>query len=466
MTRVLFRTFAVVVVGSAAWLASPAFADGAGQTAPAPQAPAGQERVGLEKLRPVFQAIQDLDLTADQRSKLREVMRQARKDFETLRKDLESMDGKQAKGVAEEFLNGVRDKVEAILTAEQRTKLEAALKEIRDERDERRKERKLEASANASQQPTTKPSDAEKDMPRRPFAGPIQRFADALAAMEMTGEQRDKVNAILAEAKAAFEKLRGESDDPDPQQLREKARELMLQTRDKLAGVLSAEQMQKLQESMGPPGARDGGRPERPNRPNRPDRREPPPERREPAPTTKPAESTGTANSPKAIGVGDVVAEFTLTRLDGKPFSSRSFAGKPAVIVFGSYSSPTFRDRIAAIDQLAKQYGKRATFVVVYTKEMHPAGEWEPQRNVDDNVNVAAHQSNDDRFAAARAARDKLKLSNIEIIPEPLGEPVSRQFAAEPTGAVVIDAKGVVVAKQKFAEAGGIDVHLGEMVTQ
>ncbi len=126
------------------------------------------------------------------------------------------------------------------------------------------------------------------------------------------------------------------------------------------------------------------------------------------------------------------------------------------MIIFGSYSSPSFRQRAAALESLAKQFGSRAQFLIVYTKEAHPAGEWDVDRNKDAGIAVEAHKD-----AAARAARaDKTQGAlglTIPIAPDTMDDAVSAAFGGFPNSAVVLSRDGIIVARQQWVDPGGLE---------
>ena len=81
------------------------------------------------------------------------------------------------------------------------------------------------------------------------------------------------------------------------------------------------------------------------------------------------------------------------------------------MLEFGSYSSPSFRQRAAKMDELARQYSTRANFLIIYTKEAHAVGEWEVDRNRDEGVRVAKHADLAARKTAAKDAKQALRIT-------------------------------------------------------
>jgi hypothetical protein len=167
-------------------------------------------------------------------------------------------------------------------------------------------------------------------------------------------------------------------------------------------------------------------------------------ERRARGPTTGP------------ITLGAPAPELELTRLDGKPVRLSSFSGRVGVIGFGSYSSPSFRQRAPALEQLAKQFGSRAQFLIVYTKEAHPAGQWDVDRNKEEGIAVEPHKDAAARTAQAEKAKDALGLT-IPIAPDRMDDAVAAAFGGFPNGAVVLARDGTVVARQQWLDPDGLE---------
>ncbi|MFT3788673.1 MAG: redoxin domain-containing protein [Tepidisphaeraceae bacterium] len=453
----IVRSLAFAVVCASLSLHAPA------RAADAPQRP----------VQTIMEVLAELNLTDDQRRQLRPILEQTRQALQQARADGSTMDPRDAQAAIREQLDDAQKRIAGVLTDEQRKVFETRLAELR-----QNAQKQKENGAPATTQPIAKIRGA----------GPmVARLVDALDEIKLTEEQKPQVNKVLTELAGAVRALREQGD--DPQVLRQKARGLQVSTREKLMLILTEEQqrqlMTKLAASEGErPSRRDGNEPAKSTPPDntmmtgdKPVTGSMPMTGISPdagntmmggtmmgataTPATQPDRRADPNESAKpTLGVGDALPQIELVRLDGRPFSTKALLGRPAVVVFGSYSSPNFRDRMPAIDALAKQFGQRATFVVLYTVEAHPAGKWDTQRNVDDNVKVDAQANFEARVAAARVARDKLKLSSVEFFAEPWGEPLSKPLATQPNGAIVIDGKGVIVARQRWAEASAIEVHL------
>src|SRR5205823_7819953 len=122
----------------------------------------------------------------------------------------------------------------------------------------------------------------------------------------------------------------------------------------------------------------------------------------------KPDEPKADASPPPGPAIGQAAPEFNLQKLDGRSVQLSSFKGKILVLMFGSYSSPSFRQRAAMIQDLARETGSHASFLIIYTKEAHPKDGWQVERNREQKILVPAHSDAASRIAAAKSARETL----------------------------------------------------------
>jgi Spy/CpxP family protein refolding chaperone len=395
----------------------------------------------------------DLNLTDEQKTKVEAALKTAAEEFKTLRDD-DTIDPRDRRTRAEEILGTMRKDVSGALTEEQRQTLRKKMNELRPPGGQRR--------GGEGPSPTTRP-------------GPLgERLRQNLAKLDLSHDQKKKVETVLADAKKQGEELRDGLMSGD-EQAREKMGEIMMEVRREIGEILTQEQRDKLMDLMPPPG--DGGpqppppggqrRPRRPGgdemkgddmqggemREGGPGNRSRQRQRDEP----RPRGPTAAAPAPDSgAKIGTPAPAFELTRLDGKPVRPSTFQGRVGVIVFGSYSSPSFRQRAPEIEALAKQFGSRAQFLIVYTKEAHPAADWEVERNKDAGIAVEAHKDAAARAAQAEKTEHALKLT-IPIAPDTMDDAVSAAFGAFPNGAVVLSREGVIVARQQWVDPGGLE---------
>jgi hypothetical protein len=153
---------------------------------------------------------------------------------------------------------------------------------------------------------------------------------------------------------------------------------------------------------------------------------------------------------------GQPAPALALQKLDGSPVQLSSFKGRLVLLAFGSYSSPSFRTRAQALEELRREYGARVNFVVVYTREAHPSGGWEVDRNRDAEISVPQHADAKARAAAAKQARELLKLQST-ITTDSMDDATARAYHAWPNNAAVLIGKdGNVFAYQEWFDAYGM----------
>ena len=165
------------------------------------------------------------------------------------------------------------------------------------------------------------------------------------------------------------------------------------------------------------------------------------------------------AAAPAAAGsapdVGSVIPDLRISRLDGPPVSLASMRGRVVVLTFGSYSCPSFRSRAPAMEQLNTEFGSRAAFFIVYTRESNPNGELQVERNRQDNVLVDAPSEFSTRRTLAMQARQSLNL-RIPILVDTMDDTAANALGGFPNSTIVVSRDGHVVARQQWTDPGGL----------
>jgi Spy/CpxP family protein refolding chaperone len=405
--------------------------------------------------------LQSLDLTEEQQGSIRELMRGTMEEMRGLQ-DLEP--GERMVKARELFqkLNGeIREK----LTDEQKTKFDAGLKDLQ------------QRARNPSSQPTSRPFGlGGAGGVGGGLAGrQIQNFRSAIESLDLTEDQKKQVAA-------AFDEARAKMKDIDPGD-REAMGGLIQELREKLTQVLTPEQREALQKKMqemrnnrgggqgGPGGnnARGGGGERRPppppSDPNgggndlKPLDAGPPPSPRGDAGgagggTGGPTGATATLGQP--------APELSAMKLDGTPVRLSSFKGRTVVLVFGSLSAPTFREKAKMLNDLIRDFRSRFEFHVIYTAEAFPVGTREVERNKDEKVRIEPHASLADRQRMAQEAKTTLKIE-ASVLTDDMKDRTAQAYDAMPNGAVVIGRDGKVVLKQKWFDAFALRRKLEEL---
>ncbi len=288
----------------------------------------------------------------------------------------------------------------------------------------------------------------------------IERIRNALDELDLTAEQKIKTDEILADAADQLAKLR-EDAAGNLDALREKAGGVIQNVRQKLFEVLTPAQQRQLTQRL-------------------PRLREQPAEGQKPDP--KPAEATmgemmgdkpaaistpSSSATPKSaeaspagapddkFAPGTPAPDFRLKNLDGKIVSLANLRGRPTVLIFGSFTSPTFRDKVGAFNGLRKEFRNKANVLIVYTREAYPNLEWDVQRNIDEQIRIAHHTSIEERQKMAKMTRDGLKI-DADVLVDDMDDAVAAVYDAMPNGCVVLDAAGKILIKQKWAEVHGV----------
>jgi peroxiredoxin/Spy/CpxP family protein refolding chaperone len=391
-------------------------------------------------------ALQQLDLSPDQKTKVMAALDQARDQMAELRGQLKDMDPQDRIQHVRAVLQEARSKIEAELTADQKAKLEEKLSEAR-----------AAAGGNG----------AGGGLGR---AGMLDQLRKTLDAMNLTDDQRMKVNALLDETRAKLRDLAGEQ---DADARRGKFSQTLQDMREQLAQILTPEQRQSLRQSM-QAGFGGGGGPQPLDR--RPRNVPAPPSSDKPA--TLPAaggqmmmdemQSTSKASKPtaapidpaaagpaKPIDTGQTAPDFKLQKIEGATVQLSSLKGRVVVLIFGSYSSPSFRGRAASIDRLTREIATTASVFVVYTKEAHPVGGWEVDRNKDENIAIKQPATLDARRDIARKTREALRLTTPLLVDD-MENSVTTAYGGFPNGAVVINRDGIVAGSQQWVETGAL----------
>ncbi len=181
----------------------------------------------------------ELNLTDSQRTQINGILDQAAQDAKNLREEFKNATPDQRRERLMAFGKQLREKVGAVLTAEQKTAL-------REKFEARHGGEQGKGHGKGGHGPATRPTS-------RPTPGMVEnRLKETLAKLDLTAEQKQKVDAILSDAKAQFEKLREERGQGHEAN-REKFRQIMEDMRTKIHDTLTPEQQKKLHEMMGPP---------------------------------------------------------------------------------------------------------------------------------------------------------------------------------------------------------------------
>lgn len=425
--------------------------------APPAGAAAEGERRGQRPAIELREALQGVDLSPEQRASLRQIFATVPDRHRELDEQTKDMDPRERAGRFRELQQEVRQQVFQQLSEAQRDQVERALVAAREQRQAQRAQ-----DARGQRGPGG---------PGSPGGGPagdvVERLQAAVKAAELTDAQRAEVDRVVAELREKLVEIRRDAAAAgDRPAAMEQVREAVRSARQQIVEQLTDEQRQKVREAMragdGPgdgqrDGARDGPGRERLRDPDRMDGGAAPPP---PAtqPTTKP---TASAVGRFVLAEGFGAPELSATDLSGKPVTLASLKRKPTVLVFGSYSLPSFREKIPQINGLREDLGTDGQVYVLYTREAHAAGEWEVERNRDEKLAIPQPATADERLAGAKKAARALKL-DVPVLVDDMSDATLLAYGNHPGACAVLDGDRRVLAYQKHFDAYGVRRALGK----
>lgn len=314
---------------------------------------------------------------------------------------------------------------------------------------------------------TIQAADAPTSLPAENRVGHVfQRLREHLTQLNLDDKQKTKIRELFEQTKTQMDELRAGVQAGD-REARGKAGDILRDVRTQLTELLTPEQQKKLREMMldrAP--TRTSGATTQPGDAmmsvgsdemmSEPQSSGLSPGLSEKSPDSTPTDEALTSGLPAR---GSPAPDFELTRLGGQTAKLSSFKGKVVLIVFGSYTCPSFRQRAAGIEELRKDLGVRATVLVVYTREAHPSDGWDVERNRDDGVTIQQPRDADERKAVAERAKQAMKLTT-PILLDRMDDQTAKNYGAFPNGAVVVGRDGNIAYRQKWFDPVTIKRHI------
>lgn len=412
--------------------------------APVPQSPGRGARGGamlpvvqrgVNMIDQTRQIAAGLNLSAEQVGKLDAAIQSAREDLSAMTPSLLRVQPPQRREQVREFLEALPAKIKPILNESQAVTFNEQFTRV------------LRSFPEAPLPPTPGVMPATQPGAQSPRVGMvIERLNDYVNRLGLSQEQSAKVQRLFADTRQELLDLRGATEAATPA-VEEKAQTLIADLRTQLVAILQPQQAERLRDLI----ARGAGNTNRPmdgmggamgGGMTGPEGA---------AATVAPTAPTQPPEIP-LIEVGQAAPDFSLKRLDGQTLQLSSLKGRYVLLIFGSYTSPSFRSRAAALEQLKLSYGTRLNPLIIYTRENHPAGEWNVERNKDEGIAIEQPKDMDARLGLAKQARTSLKLT-VPILLDSMEDATAKAYGAVATNsAVVIDRDGKVVARQKWFE--------------
>jgi thiol-disulfide isomerase/thioredoxin len=117
--------------------------------------------------------------------------------------------------------------------------------------------------------------------------------------------------------------------------------------------------------------------------------------------------------------------------------------GRPAVLVFGSYTCPQFRSAAAQLERLSTEYRAQANFVLVYIREAHAGEQWQSTINDRERVSLGPADTLAQKREHAMVCVRKLRLSFPAAVDRMDGA-AEKAYEAWPSRVYVVGSDGTV----------------------
>lgn len=140
--------------------------------------------------------------------------------------------------------------------------------------------------------------------------------------------------------------------------------------------------------------------------------------------------------------------DFTLATADGKEsFTlSKRVGTKPTVLIFGNFTCGPFRSHAGSLERLFERYKDRVQFVVVYTREAHPADGWQLDDNRRDGIVLKQPREFRERSGVAQTCRKTLGLG-MPVLVDTMDDRVGTLYSGMPSRLYLIDVRGKIAYK-------------------
>lgn len=365
----------------------------------------------VERLR---RAVSQLDLTDDQKAKVKAIFDQATQQAQDLSQSLENISQSERYQKVGAFAKGLRQQLAGVLTEEQLSLLQR----------------------NLGPGPASRPGGD--------FAGGgmLENLQQAFAKLDLSPDQQRQIKEMMESALQKAREFRDKAVSGDDVQAQ--MQQLRQDLRSKLQSILTPDQMQTLMQAM------RQLRQERTGATTRPQGQT------NPSADAKPDAAAEDSDQPRsadvqapALDVGSAAPDVKILELNGRAFMPANYKGHILVLEFGSMSCPVFRDHVREMEKLKSAEGPRAFFLIVYTREAFPAGDKDVLRNKDQNISIAQATTLDERKTQAQQTQDALGIT-LPMSVDSTDDAVSNAFGTFPNGAVVIGKDGKIAALEHW----------------
>ena len=163
------------------------------------------------------------------------------------------------------------------------------------------------------------------------------------------------------------------------------------------------------------------------------------------------------------LPAGSIAPAFDLPKFGsaGRVSLVEMLHGKPAVVIFGSYTCPQFRSAAAALDSLYARYRDKVRFVMVYVHEAHTDENWQSTVNAREAIQLPAEKTLEEKGRHASLCTRKLNLE-FPVVVDGMERKVESAYAAWPSAVYLVGQDGRVLWRSRL---GAQDFARDEMRT-
>jgi Spy/CpxP family protein refolding chaperone len=420
--------------------------------------------------------LQNINLTDSQKNQVDTIYVGIAKQVQGMVQELSNMEGPQRFQRFRQVINDAHTQIMTVLSDDQKGTYQDNLSRFREQLRQRM------AAGGFNQNTAVNPLGPPTGQSM------VDRLRAGVAKINLTDDQKTQVKSIVDELSKNMKPLEEEWRS-SPETARDKSRDFFADAREKLQAILTPDQQSKLRAFIRQSPSNDDAKPRDEAKPrddakpqekssldNAPGEKMAADKKIDadnsmekmtagarPRVAVKPRPAIAEAPVTPLVKAGQAAPDFTLKQLDGSTATLSSYKDHVLVLIFGSLTTPTFRDRAPALSDLAKEYGTKANFLVVYTKESHPAGGWEVERNKQDHIKIDQPRTETDRIGVAKRAREILKL-NLPFAVDSDIDATATAYGTFPSGAVIIGRDGTIAYAQQWCDPSILRRHLDEIL--
>jgi peroxiredoxin len=166
----------------------------------------------------------------------------------------------------------------------------------------------------------------------------------------------------------------------------------------------------------------------------------------------------GQSSTARPMVPGEMAIDFALKDTKGTAYTLSSLlAEKPIVLIFGSYSSTAFRQQIASDNAMYKNYGARAGFIAICSKEANPINQNPAEFSRDSRgTPITQPVTYEQRVAWAAKMITETKIS-MPVLVDEIDNPLWCSYGRMANNAFLIGKDGRIVLRQDWHDAAKLE---------